>query len=189
VAHGIGGGKDLGGGLGHEHVVFDADAAEIHEAVHAVPAHGVAMALALAGILEQGGDEVDAGLHRHDVALLERQVGAQHRQPRARAARTAGQESARVAHAEAHHVAETVREEQRVRVALDQRLRRAREQAELHQAIGDLERRLQMEVAPFRTGQAARDGVALDAQHQVVQRAEERVVAAGRRYVRVTSAV
>src|SRR5439155_1271302 len=36
------GGEDLGGGVGDEDVVFDADAAEVHEGVDSVPADGAA---------------------------------------------------------------------------------------------------------------------------------------------------
>ena len=52
-------------------------------------------------------------------------------------------------------MADAVREEQRLRAALDQALRLAAQQPELDQALGDDQRRRAVHIAPLGTGGAA----------------------------------
>ena len=68
---------------------------------------------------------------------------------------TPAQDLAGVADAESDHVADAVREEERLRAALDQALRLAAQQSELDQALGDDQRRRAVHVAPLGTGGAA----------------------------------
>ena len=132
---------------------------------------------------QQRRDEVDPRLDRHHVAGFERQVGAQHAQARTRAAGASRQVAARIAHAESDHVAEAVREEQRVRVALDERIGSSHEDAERDESLGDATRRRQMQVAPLGPLHTTGDALAFDRLHERVQVAEERIVAPARQAV------
>ena len=120
----------------------------------ALPVDGIAVSLAKVGILEERRHEVDPGLDREDVAGQERQVDAQPRELVLRRL-TPAQDLAGVADAEADHVADAVREEERLRAALDQALRLAAQQPELDQALGDDQRRRAVHIAPLGTGGAA----------------------------------
>jgi hypothetical protein len=77
------------------------------------------MALAEICIVEQRRHEIDPGLDRHDMANFERQVNAQPGELILSRV-TPRQDLARVADAEANHVADPVREEDEDRTLLDQ---------------------------------------------------------------------
>ncbi len=125
------------------HVLLEADASEAVQRVDATPVD----VAAAAGRREQGGHHVDPGLDRPGVARLERDVDAQARQSRHALGLLVGGLAA-VADAEADHVADAVREEQRRRAALDERLGRAVQDAELDEALGHHQRGGAVDVVP-----------------------------------------
>src|SRR5687767_13857302 len=137
--------------IGDQDVVLDADAAEAEHGLGALPVDGITVSLAQLGVVQELRHEVDPGLDREDVAGHERQVDAQAREfVLRRLAPT--QNLARVANSEADHVADAVREEQRLGAALDQALRFAAQQPQLDQALGDDQRSRAVHVAPLGAG-------------------------------------
>ena len=144
------GGEDLAAVVGDQHVLLEAHAAEAVQLVDAIPVDAVAAALAG----EQRGNDVDSRLDGPRLARLERDVDAQARQAGRGFARLVGGRAG-VADAEADQVADAVREEQRRRAALDQRLGRAAQDAELDEPFRDHQRRRAVDVVPLRPGRQA----------------------------------
>src|SRR6185312_13840254 len=96
--------QDLGSGRCHEDVIFDANAAKGREFVNTFPIDSIGERLAPLGVLDDGGDEIDAGLDGDDVPFGEWQVRPEPLEPEAVAWRASGQAPARIVGRQAEHV-------------------------------------------------------------------------------------
>ena len=97
--------QHFGRARSHEHVVFDPDAAEIEVGLDLVPNHSLAKPGAAFGIVEQRGNEIEAGLDGHHETGRERDVQAEALQAGLWRTRPAGEGAAGIAHPEADEVA------------------------------------------------------------------------------------
>jgi len=159
----------------YQHVVLDADAAEVAVLVQGVVVDELLVQALGLPLVDQLGDEIDARLDRDDKALAQGPGQAQVGQAELRAARVLAvvahevlAEAFHVVNVHADHVPQAVGEEQRVRPRLDSRLHLAAHQAQVLEALGDDPAGQQVKRAVGHARGDALDGGLLGREHDVV---------------------